>query len=850
MHGHRAVRAERGARAVAGRNIHAAGRHALVHAKRQPRVAAPAQQHPLRAVQAEALGGGAVHARARRRVVGGLLQRLGVADGLVAAVHRHVRKANQCAGRAARRARRRRNFPVVPFALFARSCGIRFDGRLGLLAHLRQRHLVKAGQAEEVAQHAQNLPRRPRLPERRGRRVGGLRAPLAIDKSAGAFGERGHRQQHIGADRRVAVKGADARHEIGAAQRVRGGAAVYRVQFRLGRQQQIGAARSLQHRARVVAGCAPVFKRGAAGSAVRQAAGLPGRGAVARREFGQARAADMTNPAGHRAQHGRLGMLVRERAENHRAGRFFAGGKQRLGDRVGMRQLVLPEFRRFRAARNRGRQSLSRGRGDARAHRGQMRGQRGAGDDRAGREVLFVGDRVERADARAGAHRRAQTHRQQRLLLAQVGADQQRGAQCVKLRRRNLRRRKRPRMRVIAKIALLHAVVYVIAAERAREFLQQVILLQRGRIRGKRGDAAIIASIFGGGGRGKSVACVLQRIFPRRFFPRAVAEDHRLGQPPRTVQRLVTVSVAVGEPAIVDFRVVARQHALNAAAQSLHIKVRADAVVRADAAVVLQFPGARGEAVGLGGKRADRAEIYHVAGHFGIHRAPEEGGDVRRLAAPRHAEFHHAGDFLAEAHAARAVNAPRHFGGDQRPDVAARDRALALGEARIVGAVAHRLVLQRALAALVADRAVQRVVDQQKFQRAFLRFARQLRIGERHHALGHRRGAGRQRLRRGLHFLAQKPIAPGRRFLGRAAHLHQAHAAVRRDGQLRVVAKARDVDAGAVGRADQHLARFGLHQLPVDLDGDAHAGSAVFMRALMFRPRRRRLSRGIHARNV
>ena len=51
-------------------------------------------------------------------------------------------------------------------------------------------------------------------------------------------------------------------------------------------------------------------------------------------------------------------------------------------------------------------------------------------------------------------------------------------------------------------------------------------------------------------------------------------------------------------------------------------------------------------------------------------------------------------------------------------------------------AVGHRLVLQRALAALVAHRAVQRMVDQQQFHHAVLRLVGGLGrvLGAHHHA--------------------------------------------------------------------------------------------------------------------
>ncbi len=49
------------------------------------------------------------------------------------------------------------------------------------------------------------------------------------------------------------------------------------------------------------------------------------------------------------------------------------------------------------------------------------------------------------------------------------------------------------------------------------------------------------------------------------------------------------------------------------------------------------------------------------------------------------------------------------------------DRALVLVIAAAVEAIAHRLILQIALAALVADRAIERMVDQQELHHALAR---------------------------------------------------------------------------------------------------------------------------------
>src|SRR3546814_14501022 len=113
-------------------------------------------------------------------------------------------------------------------------------------------------------------------------------------------------------------------------------------------------------------------------------------------------------------------------------------------------------------------------------------------------------------------------------------------------------------------------------------------------------------------------------------------------------------------------------------------------------------------------------------------------------------------------------------------------RALVLGEAAAVEAVGHGLVLQVALAALVADRAVERMVDEQELHDAVARLLHLVGVGLDHHALADRHGAGGDRL-------------------GRTLHLDQAHAAVAGHRQAVVVAESRNLDAGELaGLQDRH----------------------------------------------
>ncbi len=127
-------------------------------------------------------------------------------------------------------------------------------------------------------------------------------------------------------------------------------------------------------------------------------------------------------------------------------------------------------------------------------------------------------------------------------------------------------------------------------------------------------------------------------------------------------------------------------------------------------------------------------------------------------------------------------------------------RPLVLGVAGVVHAVTHRLVLQVALTALIADRAVQWVVDEQKFHHAAAGVAHHLAVGMDDHAVGHRIAAG------------------GDRFGRRLLDLDQTHAAIASNGQPFVVAEARNFDPGLLRSLQDSRAVGDLDRNAVDCD--------------------------------
>ena len=277
---------------------------------------------------------------------------------------------------------------------------------------------------------------------------------------------------------------------------------------------------------------------------------------------------------------------------------------------------------------------------------------------------------------------------------------------------------------------------------------------------------------------------------------------------PLTPQAVPDEAGLVADPFLIHAVVVARDDPHHFAALGIDADVAAQSVHHVDGLGLGQLPRPRGKGVGLGGQRADRAEVDDVALQVRVKRLVQVAGDLGIFAAPGLAHLGDPGDFRGEAHAAGAGNAARHRGGDQRAEVQILARPFRFAVTAEIDAVGHRLILQIALAALIADRAVERVVDQQELHHAFTGVAHHRGVGLDHRRLAVRAGAQVAH----LHGAACGGLRRA------AGHFHQAHPAVARDGQPLVVAKARDLHPSDFRRLDQRHRAIDLDHDAVDAD--------------------------------
>ena len=395
---------------------------------------------------------------------------------------------------------------------------------------------------------------------------------------------------------------------------------------------------------------------------------------------------------------------------------------------------------------------------------------------RADREQL--GPALDRL-ADAGVH--------QRRFPAQVGADQQDDVRRLQIGERRVEHDRRQARHIIGKAGL------PTFQHRAAQLLdQQLASEHRLAIEQVAGDRRHAAAMLDSGDR-------LERFFPGRRHQLAILADERLVEP-LAHQAIDIVPGLVRRPFLVHVIIDARHGAQHLATAAVEADVGADRIHHVDRVGLLQFPRPRFERIGLGRQRADGAEIDDIARQLALGGMLEIGRDLHILAAIDGADFRHARDFLGKAHAAGALDAAGHDRLDDRTHIFLGDGALVFLEAAAAPAIGDRLVLQVAFATLVADRAVERVVDEQELHHPFARLLHHFGLGEDFLIVG-----GRQR-------------AAGLR-LGRSGlHLDQAHAAIAGDGQALMVAEAGDFLPRQLAGLQDGRARRHFEFYAVDFD--------------------------------
>jgi hypothetical protein len=238
----------------------------------------------------------------------------------------------------------------------------------------------------------------------------------------------------------------------------------------------------------------------------------------------------------------------------------------------------------------------------------------------------------------------------------------------------------------------------------------------------------------------------------------SVTADEGLALAVRGLDRLVREPALVTQPGLVHRVVPPRDVPVDPVARHAHVHVAAHRTPGADAGNVVQEPDPHLEAEVLRGEGTDGAHIGHVHRVVVVEGRVREGRDHRAVAAARHHELPGTRHLATEAHATPAEDAALLVEHDGRAEVhVLRQRATGLLGARLADAVLEGVVLELALARLVADRAVEGVVDEQQLHHALTGAPHPLRRRVHDHAVLHGRVAGDLELRHALHLDLAQP---------------------------------------------------------------------------------------------
>ena len=226
-------------------------------------------------------------------------------------------------------------------------------------------------------------------------------------------------------------------------------------------------------------------------------------------------------------------------------------------------------------------------------------------------------------------------------------------------------------------------------------------------------------------------------------FRASVFPKERLGEPLRVVDEIPGEASLDAEELAVDAGRVTVIGAEYFVVLYTERGLAAVAAVVADGSGVLQLPGAGLVAIRAAGERADRADVDAHAALLAVELVVPVRNNFRMRPAESDAQRIDVHRFVADPHAAITENAARGVEVDQRRELFLRNVDFFHGEAALGSSVTEDHVLELAFAALVADRAVERVVDEQKLQGRLPGLCHLLGLGSDFHAFGDDGGAGR-----------------------------------------------------------------------------------------------------------
>ncbi len=209
-----------------------------------------------------------------------------------------------------------------------------------------------------------------------------------------------------------------------------------------------------------------------------------------------------------------------------------------------------------------------------------------------------------------------------------------------------------------------------------------------------------------------------QRVIPVDGHKLARFPNERCLEPISVVHQAVRGPPVVAHEVLIDLEVGTRPHPHDRMPTRVEIHVAALRTPDADARRAVELPGAGLVQEILGEEGADRAEVHDVTGPRVIQLTIRMNANERAVPALGDVQDRVVGRMFHEAHTARAQDTPVRDVQDIATKILHRIEPFRVG-----GGIARRclsllkdVVLQLALTGLIANGAIERVVDQQELQ--------------------------------------------------------------------------------------------------------------------------------------
>jgi len=358
--------------------------------------------------------------------------------------------------------------------------------------------------------------------------------------------------------------------------------------------------------------------------------------------------------------------------------------------------------------------------------------------------------------------------------------------------------------------------IQAIGAEDGRKFREREVVLGAALRAQHNGELRCLDGVQLLGGK---IECF---VFPNGGT--LVAAPRRRHQKPVGIVAGVRHHAVVAHPELVDLGVVARAKPVDLAVARVVVDmgVAASRAAGADALPGLEEPDARLEAKVLTRQRADRADVLGHQRVLVVELAARGQNDFVLVATLAHVENVVFGNLVANSNAACAHDAALGVVDDRRAEANAFRLVDRLGELALRGTLMLVVVvLELALAGLIADRAIDRMIEEQELLHRRLGGLHLVVGGRNNHVLsgGELTCGLKLRLGRGnvlaLGFVERELWHC---HLAAALDVHEAHPAVCRDRQPGVPTVVRDLDALAPRGFHDRLASLERNLFPIQCE--------------------------------